>query len=333
MPRPFESLSAVVLSSVTRATLATLCLAVSVGGTACGGQTSPASGSDTDAGAASSASEEAARVCFATWGQYLASFEGCCSAADRATTTYAQIVARGSGWCEAYLEASLSKGRVRVDADRLGTCGGEVATYFAAHPNCWPTPNRYPHPPTAMATAACKGAVVGLVAESEPCRVDYECADGLTCVGWTNDSDGTCKRPPSNGEACRYGVPDAAAFSVNAYVFPFGAHPACASNAYCDRTCKPLGAAGDACLQDTACAAGLVCLMNRCTPGDFAAEGGACLSISDCVDRTYCARAATETAGRCTAKKSAGAVCAVSSECLGRCDTASATCAAFCGGP
>ena len=326
MNRLFESLLA-------RVPLATLGLAVSVGVTACGGQTSPASISDADAGDASSVSDEAARVCSATWGQYVTSFESCCSAADRDTTSYAQIVAGASGWCEAYLQASLSKGRVRVDADRLATCAGDVSGYLAAHPGCWPTPNRYPHPPTAMASASCRAAVVGLVAETESCRVDYECADGLTCVGWTNDSDGTCKRPPSIGESCAYGLPDAATFSITSYVFPFGAHPGCAIGAYCDRTCKPLGAASDACLQGNACAVGLVCVEQRCTASGFTAEGGACLANSDCVDRTYCARAAMEPAGRCTAKRSAGAACANKSECLGLCDAASGTCAAFCGAP
>ncbi len=333
MRRLFESISVHTLS------FATLCLAAAVGVTACAGRTSSTSDGDAgvgDAGDTSTAIDGAALACNATMGQYLESFASCCSPADRETATYAAIVDRATGWCESYLRSSLDQARVRVDADRAATCKADVAAYLHVHPNCWPTPNRYPHPATAFTSAACKAAVIGLRAEGESCRVDFECSDGLTCVGWSNDSDGSCKRPPLVGETCKYAVPaDTTNFSVTDYSFPFGAHPACAPGAYCDVTCKPLSAVGEACDTDTGCNAGLVCLARRCTAGDYVAEGGTCTYVHECRDGLDCVvpTQGTDPSGHCTARKSAGGACKRGWDCLGRCDTASGTCVAFCGAP
>jgi hypothetical protein len=276
-------------------------------------------------------------VCDVTFGAIVRSFESCCSAADKKAAQYAAETtgkprASALGSCEQDLAQSDASQRIHIDAVSLAECSVEVAAYLDAAPQCWELKNRSERGvPPALTAASCKAAVVGLEAETKPCRRDYECSDGLTCVGWSIGSDGTCQHPPARGEACGALIGDAgdgsrADASASAALpsgYPFGDHPACAANGSCDegRCHAPADADSDA--------------------GAFAREGDTCTADAECLDTLYCARTHADGGGPryCMPRGLAGARCDlagvdVDEMCEGICRVSSAhvaTCVSFCG--
>ena len=232
---------------------------------------------------------------------------------------------RALGTCEEDLALSEATKRVRIDAAKVAECASDVAATLASAPQCWRIHNRPEQGIlTVLATASCDAAVVGLQAEAKPCRRDYECLGGLTCVGWSIDADGACHGPPAIGYACgaasvdagTRGPSDAAAPPSFTNDYAFGDHPACATGAFCDHQCKPL-AEKDA--------------------GSVAVEGDVCTSDADCLDGLYCSARTSASARYCMPRGAAGTRCDVSDvdqSCKGSCAVNAAhvaTCASFCG--
>ena len=268
-------------------------------------------------------------VCDVTFGAVLRSFESCCSAAERKTPLYRTETsggprARGLGACEQDLGASAASSRVRIDGNEVAACARDVAASVAAEPQCWHIRNRPERDVPVLATASCKAAVVGLQREGQACRRDYECADGLTCVGWELDADGACRLPPAIGESCGAAKSDAgvealvdggarAAF-VN--VYPFGDHPACVDGASCDGECEPPAPAP--------------------TPAPSeGVEGDRCGADADCADGLFCATQIGSDLRYCMPRGAAGAACDLRDQgCDGYCEVIAGhgtTCKPFCG--
>jgi hypothetical protein len=209
----------------------------------------------------------------------------------------------------------------------LGTaCGGDVTVQ-------------------AVDGASCHDVFAGNVAPNGACINDYECADGLTCVGYAmplsgQPTEGTCQSPPAIDQPCAQTKPDGSVGSTT-ISFKFGTHPACAAGAYCTASaggkCAAVRTAGQTCSETTDCAAGLTCINGTCDAAGPADVGGACALAADCKKGLYCQRAGAGS-GTCQEKKSASSPCsggALSSECKGRCDapdgSATGTCVSFCG--
>jgi hypothetical protein len=168
---------------------------------------------------------------------------------------------------------------------------------------------------TVFAHFPCDRVIVGLQPEGQACRYSLECKEGLACVGYRIDRDGTCKKPPAAREACtlqQYGT------LVNvAAAEPH--HPACAAGAYCDgTTCQSRIARGKACAANDSCAAGLSCIAGKCGPRG--AAGTACGATSDCVFGLFCDGPGDRGPGVCAAKRSDGQDCTRQDACKGRCD-------------
>ena len=279
---------------------------------ACGGSSSGGDANGGDAGVDSSGSDAgsdgaiAASFCAQTFAAAVTTFEGCCTDADKATTTYATTSKTLESFrdaCAAHLADSAASGRVAIDPAAASACASAIASGCASAPPRW-------------MRSPCRGAVRGLQSKGAPCSYAYECADGLDC-GPTL----TCGDPPAAGEHCL----DASSGIEPTVVWAslFGFHPPCAAGLVCSGTCNTASAA---CPQeDIYCPVGQWCAMDTC--GTEGAVGSACTSSFDCAQDAYC----NPTTGQCTSKKSASASCASVGECKGACDFTTSTCASYCG--
>ncbi|MGH7294440.1 MAG: hypothetical protein ACRELB_05895, partial [Polyangiaceae bacterium] len=174
-----------------------------------------------------------------------------------------------------------------------------------------------------------------LQAAGAPCAVDFECQDGLACVGWTGASDGHCAPPGDAGAACEQSPDASSALDID---YGFGSHPPCAAGAYCATPlCKSQGASGTACSTDTSCLSGTDCHLGKCSAVGPAADGGTCDTKADCQQGLYCAQGdGGALPGQCLPRLPAGGACtATGDECKGLCVLGdggkSGICTALCG--
>ncbi len=274
--------------------------------------------------------------CDATYGELRVAFEGCCSSADTSQNDYKfidAIYAAVTTDCENAVSSAIAKGRVTFDATGAGAC---VAAFQqrVSQGNCWGQIDLNQPGPPIFGASACQGVITGLQPAGAPCAVDFECQSGLTCVGWTGATDGTCAMPGSAGAPCEQ-APDAG--SALYLDWGFGDHPSCAAGAYCvTPTCQAQVAPGAPCTSDTACASPMVCLLGACSAGGPSNDGGPCDSKSDCQEGLYCAPSDGGAAGACTPREPLGAGCSGGSDqCRGLCVVpdggSTGVCTAFCG--
>lgn len=283
--------------------------------------------------------------CEETLGLYAPKFEQCCDATD-APKLYAfdHTLLKGvAAACTTSLGKSVESGRATFAPEAAATCQTNVRAEIEERtcPEVLHAPSNQSSKSIFKGAEGCSDAIVGHQGADAPCSNDYECADGLTCIGWTSTSDGACKTPPGEGDLCGYAIPDAGGF-VELVRWGFGTHSRCAAGLYCastalqQGTCRASKAADDTCDSDDECAEGLRCQFGTCgTAGPVPADAP-CKRNSDCQDRLYCK---SGDGGRtCAPREVAGTPCsgALSSECQGACvepDGGSATCVAFCGSP
>lgn len=267
----------------------------------------------TEAGAMSEGgtpgSDDDRGFCDATLGVVVRALEACCTPDDKATGDYRfshDLAAALLPVCTSTLGASLSKGRVTVNAAARDACYAAYAETYAPG-KCANITQTFSDP----SGPSCRQAFAGVGAAGAPCLGDHECQDGLTCVGYTQTADGSCIAPPSLGQPCGAAKTDGGAVGLAS--LEFGDHPSCASGARCDS------------------------LSGTCVAADPepppSADGGPCTSSRGCQPGLYCED------GTCRPKKAAGGTCTGSSfdtECIGRCDAPSGepgTCVSFCGSP
>ncbi len=282
--------------------------------------------------------------CAHTLALYAPKLESCCSR-DAAPSQYdfddlllrAVLTA-----CSTNLGKSVASGRASLDSASASSCAANMQALLASEV-CPDTARSASNQPTTSLfhdAGGCATAIVGHQAAGAPCADDYECQDGLTCVGWTSKSDGTCMAPPAVGKPCGNDVPDGSAF-VDLLLWGFGTHPRCATGGYCATTAVKQGActatkgADASCFSMVECSDGLRCQLGTCNSGGPVAEGAPCVRSSDCQDRLYCK---THDGGAtCQKHEAAGTPCGSSlgSECQGACVVpdggSSGSCVAFCG--
>jgi hypothetical protein len=177
--------------------------------------------------------------------------------------------------------------------------------------------------------------VTGLQAAGAPCATDFECANGLTCVGWTGGTDGTCASPGDAGGRCEQAPDAGSALYID---YGFGDHPPCSASAYCSTpTCVAQGGAGASCTNSTSCASGLLCILGKCSSAGLSDGGSPCAAKLDCDPGLYChAGDGGASPGTCTPRVPLGGACtSTGDECKGLCAVPdggkTGVCAAFCG--
>jgi len=293
---------------------------------------------DGGAGEASVAVDAGAGVAFceASYGELRVAFEGCCNSGDTSQNDYKfidAIYAAVTTDCENAVSSAITKGRVTFDATAAAACVGAFQQQVDQG-NCWGQVDTNQPGPPIFGSSACQGVVTGLQAAGQSCAVDFECQNGLTCVGWTGASDGRCATPGAVGAPCEQ-APDAG--SALYLDWGFGNHPSCATGAYCvTPTCQAQAASGAPCSSDSQCASPMICLLGACSAGGPSGDGGPCDSKVDCQNGLYCAPADGGTLGACTPREPMGGECTGNGDqCEGLCvvpDSGGAgVCTAFCG--
>lgn len=282
--------------------------------------------------------------CKGTLGLYGPRYEECCdpSAAPKQYTFDSTLLKALLPACTMSLGKSLQSGRATFVPAAAATCETSVSTPIQARtcPDVLHAASNQATKSIFNEAAGCSGALVGHQAVDAPCANDYECVDGLTCVGWTPASDGACKAPPGEGALCGYAIPDSGGF-IDLVRWGFGTHPRCAAGFYCastasqQGTCRPSKLADGSCTSDDECAEGLRCQLGVCSTAGPAPADAPCKRKSDCQDRLYCK--SSDGGSVCAPREVAGAPCsgALGPECQGACVTpdggGAATCVAFCG--
>lgn len=324
---------------------------------ACGDEASPAEaspdGSTEDAATADAvATDDAAPAsdisafCNDTLGRYAPRYAECCDA-TAAPKRYALdsklLQAVGLG-CTVTLGKSIDSGRATLSPTAAATCRENVASDIARRPcaEVLHDPTNQPSPSIFKGAAGCVDALAGKQPVDAPCSNDYECGDGLTCVGWTPTTDGACKTPPAEGALCGFAIPDGGGF-LELVRWGFGNHPRCATGLYCDATstqqgtCRARKAADASCDDHDECADGLRCQLGVCSTTQPAPADAPCRRGSDCQDRLFCKSG--DGGSACATPGTAGTSCGneYGSECQGTCvkpdGGGAATCVAYCGAP
>jgi hypothetical protein len=303
-------------------------------GTRDGGGNDAVSSADGPAVDAPSAADGGAGVAFcdATYGVRKTGFEGCCASGDTTTNDYIfidaifRIILQA---CESELASAIARGRVRFDSNAAQTCEASFRQ-TVSQGVCWPQIDTNQPGGPVFGANACTGVVSGLQAAGAPCAVDFECADGLTCVGWAEGTDGTCAMPGGAGSPCERAADAGAGLYVD---WGLGMHPSCASGAYCSGSaCVAQGGSGASCTSNGACTTGLTCHVGKCGTTGPAAAGGACQNKSDCQEGLYC----DPSGNTCQLRAPAGGACTANSDvCRGFCAVpdsgTNGVCTAVCG--
>lgn len=282
--------------------------------------------------------------CKNTLGLYAPRYEECCdpTVAPKQNTFDRGLLAALLPFCTTSLGKSVESGRVTFVPAAAATCEANVRAEIDARtcPEVLHTPSNQEPKSIFKDAAGCSEMLVGRQPADAPCANDYECLDGLTCIGWTSTTDGTCKAPPGEGALCGYALPDGGGF-IELVRWGFGTHPRCAAGFYCQSTalqqgtCQPSKIAGETCGSDDECADGLRCHVGQCGTGQPVPAGAPCERKSDCQDRLYCK---SVDGGRvCAPRGVAGTPCtsALGSECEGACvipdGGGGGSCVSYCG--
>jgi hypothetical protein len=281
--------------------------------------------------------------CKDTLGLYAPRYAECCdpSAAPKQYAFNETILKGLHLACTTSLGKSVQSGRATFALAAATMCEANASGQIRARtcPDVLRTPSNQPPKSIFNGATGCAEAVVGRQGVDAACANDYECLDGLTCIGWTPQGDGACKAPPGEAALCGYAIPDGGGF-LELFHWGFGNHPRCAAGFYCaasalqQGTCRPSKLATGPCDSHDECAEGLRCQLGVCGTAGAAPADAPCERNSDCQDRLYCKSAE---AGRvCAPREVAGTPCGnpLGSECQGACvkpDGGTASCVAFCG--
>ncbi len=282
--------------------------------------------------------------CNGTLGLYAPRYEECCdpSVAPKQYHFDDTILKGALLACTMSLGKSVEDGRATFVPAAAATCEANVSGAIEARAcsDVRRAPSNQPPKSIFKDATGCSEVLLGHQAVDAPCANDYECLDGLTCVGWSPKADGTCKAPPGEGAPCGHGVPDGGAF-LELVRWGFGTHPRCAAGFYCastvfeQGTCRPSKLAEGSCDSDDECAEGLRCQLGTCGTAGPAPADAPCRRDSDCQDRLYCKRA--DGGKLCAPREVAGTPCSdeLGSACQGACvepdGGGAAICVAYCG--
>jgi hypothetical protein len=318
---------------------------------ACGGDDSqagaPVDGGTTDDGssgydsggvvfdAAGVDAGDVATFCNGAYGALVRAFESCCSAADMSTAEYRfadGLLHLLISACETDLPGRIAKGRLSYDPQQAAMCIAAVQAELANY-QCGVGINA----PAMMGTSACKVVFTGLQPLNAPCGSDIDCQDGLTCIGYNVQMDGTCQQPPATGAVCGKAPTDGGTttLSVN---WNFGNHPDCTTGDYCPSIggskCQVQSGPGGSCGADNECFVGLTCHLGTCGTTGPTGVNTPCSSSTDCQKGLNCTYG--DGGGTCEQKLPSGSACkgVLGGQCQGRCDVpdggTTGTCVEFC---
>jgi hypothetical protein len=169
---------------------------------------------------------------------------------------------------------------------------------------------------------SCAQIFNGTLQPGASCTADYECADSATddayCDQTVVDQPGVCvlesQLRGNAGDACGSTCtedPDGSGTSCTSGSGTGTGPASCFTNdgLYCDQTCKPLIAIGQACIDFESCVTGAFCNQGTCAA--LPSAGQPCAQGYLCADDVYCS-----TAGSCEPRKPEGASCLDSTECV-----------------
>ncbi len=283
--------------------------------------------------------------CDGIFGAIAAKYDSCCTAAEKADggpsaeyKTLHDDVVIYQATCVDELTSALKKRRVTYDPVAGKTC---LDTYATVLQDCGTFRKRLFLFSRWWLDPACSTAFKGSQAEGSACAFSGECADGLTCVGWSAQSEGLCKKPPALGEKCGA----ASTVGLRSRIPKLEPHPGCAPGGYCppgpSGTCQPALAADASCaedLADEACNPPNVCYGHTCkvAPATRSPVGAPCGRGAECVDGTFCNPSldAGTFDGFCADYGAAGTMCTsagMGSACAGDCNLNASTCTTMCG--
>jgi hypothetical protein len=274
--------------------------------------------------------------CSGTYGTLRTAFESCCTTTDKTTQEYMAIDAllgQAQELCTTQLAKSVIAGRATFDPGASQSCVAAVQQ-IASMGVCWPTLENNQSSGPTFGSAPCNGVITGLTDEGQACAQDYECKDGLTCVGWTDSADGQCQIPPAQGLMCGPGMMTGGTITIE---YGFGSHPGCQPGTYCAGTCIAQTQAGQSCVSNAECAPGLSCRVGTCNTNPPSGAGQACDLRSDCQNDLYCDHGDGGLGmGTCRGREDAGAGCSTGfAGCKGYCAVPDGgtvgACAAICG--
>lgn len=264
--------------------------------------------------------------------------DACCTGADRDVNAYEYlkvVTAFSKAMC-VILDASVASGRTKVDAAASSECVKALEDY-AKGAACPYGAGLAPLLGVDRDADACRRSFIGTIAAGGGCKGDHECVSGLTCVGYTLTTDGTCVTPPAIDQPCGAARSDGGA--AGALELSLGDHPKCATGAYCFvGKCVAALAPGEPCIQHDECD-GTKCYQGTCGgAAGPSASGGPCKSTDDCEKGLVCHHVPGTAAGTCGAPKDAAQPCTgtTTGECKGRCELAAdggtgGSCVAWCG--
>lgn len=233
--------------------------------------------------------------------------------------------------CPAVLSLSVTQGRALYEAKTAEACRKAVHERILSA-QCGDA-GMVPRDALLWEEETCRGMLVGQQAENQPCAHSFECADGLDCLGQTEEVDGYCSRPRQLKESC------GPASKQAPLLFPFGERPSCVQGAQCYLgVCVPVPSEGQGCDAKGAaggaqwdCAEGLVCEGSQgqrvCVPEHMGKQNEACGHSSFCQQGLACQSSAK---GKiCAPPRAHGQPCEDDSNCQGRCQNQS--CVSLCG--
>jgi hypothetical protein len=184
----------------------------------------------------------------------------------------------------------------------------------------------------------CRTVYSGAVGAGGACRWNDECGGGMVCHGGDADRgiDGTCGAPALAGQPCE------PSFDTFGRIFSFrGDVEECADGLRCVGSsgagvCEPATKPRDTvCTSSDECAVGLTCSAQKCAGPASLPIGSACSGDAVCAAGSFCTIPSPPPASDpsvCRARGTAGAPCFFDDDCAGRCDAATKTCVAHCGG-
>lgn len=175
----------------------------------------------------------------------------------------------------------VAAGRLVYDADMGGRCvAGAASTPCLA--------DRFDDP----TEAACYGALLGTIAQGEPCYAPFECLSGICGGEMTTTCPAICPVVLKEGDSCSLIM--GASCDERAGVR--------CSGGVC---VKPAGL-GAPCVDRNACNSGLVCGLGECSP--LREEGQGCAGDSSCEPGLACVAEGDE-GGICKPRLPEGALC------------------------
>lgn len=302
-----------------------------------GGASSSSGGSGASSGGSTSSSGGSSRGFCVVLRDLYSEADKCCTGADRDTRTfqYFELVSKLSDAVCVILDASVASGRTKIDTAAQSACVGVLEDYRKTA-GCPYGVGLSPLLGIDRANEDCRKVFYGTVTQGGGCKGDHECSAGLTCVGYTLTTDGTCMTPPAIGQPCGAARPDGG--GGGSIDLELGNHPECATGAYCSSgKCVAALAPGEPCARHEECD-GTKCYQNACGGASApSASGGPCKNTNDCERGLACHVPTDSVTGTCGAPKPAGQPCSgkATAECRGRCELpdggGAGTCVTWCG--